>query len=161
MFRRLAPLALSALAMAGLSSLAGAQMCPNTCTASYQTNTTGSFQPGDVVTLVPTSLTDATSALLGVIGGGFVCNTCTPCSVFIAVSWSITSTNCVSYNNCGPLQDPGPGSGSANTTLYRNCNDAPLNLRLDYGTCSAGGGCPVVSSAAWTLTSALTCGNCN
>jgi hypothetical protein len=161
MFRKLAHLALSAIAVLGVSSLARAQMCPDTCPAAYQTQTVGAFQPGDMVTLVPTALTNAQSALLGVIGGGFVCNTCVPCSVKITVSWRIVTSSCVSYNNCGLLQN-GPGSGSASTTLTRNCNEAPLNLRLDYGTCNITGICPppVVSPAAWTLTSALTCGDC-
>jgi hypothetical protein len=161
MFRRLAPLVLSALAVVGLSSLASAQQCPNSCPASYTTNTTGAFAPGDMVTLVPTALTNAQSALLGVVGGGFVCNTCVPCSVKITVSWRIVTTACVSYNNCGLLQN-GVGSGTAATTLTQNCNDPGLNLRLDYGTCNITGMCPppVVSPAAWTLTSVLTCGNC-
>jgi len=161
MFRKLAPLAVVALAALGLSSLSAAQQCPNICHAGYRTHTTGAFQTGDVVTVVPTALTDATSSLLGVIGGGFVCHTCTPCSVFVTVSWTITSSSCVSYNNCGMLQN-GPGTSSTSTTLTANCNDPALNLRVDYGTCNVTGSCPppVVSPAAWTFTSALTCGDC-
>lgn len=160
MFRRLAPLAFFALTALGLSSLASAQQCPNICHAGYRTHTTGAFQTGDVVTIVPTALTDATSAWLGVIGGGFVCHTCTPCSVYVTVSWTITSSSCVSYNNCGLLQN-GPGSGSSSATLTANCNDPALSFRVDYGTCNLGT-CPppIVSPAAWTFTSALTCGDC-
>lgn len=160
MFRSIAPLALLALAVVGPTP-ARAQQCPNICPAGYTTNTTGAFAPGDMVTLVPTALTNATSALLGIPGGGFVCNTCTQCSVKITVSWRIVTSACVAYNVCGVLQN-GPGSGSASTALTRNCNEAQLNLRLDYGTCNITPTCPPpqVSPAAWTLTSALTCGNC-
>ena len=161
MFRSLAPLTLAAVAVVGASSLARAQTCPNTCPAGYTTSTTGAFLPGDVVTVVPTALTNATSDLIGVIGGGLVCHTCTPCSVKVTVSWRINSSNCVSYNQCGLLQN-GPGSGVAATTLTRNCNDSQLNFRVDYGTCNITGMCPppVVSPAAWSFTSVLTCGDC-
>lgn len=161
MFRRLAPLALSALAVVGLSTMTGAQMCPKTCPMNFSVVASGGFQPGDIVTLTPFNSTNATSRLLGVVGGGFVCGTCTPCSVDITVSWTIVTNSCVSYNGCGLLQN-GPGSGSTGTTLTRNCNDPKLNFKLEYGTCNITGMCPppVVSPAAYTAIWTLTCGDC-
>src|SRR5688572_6082243 len=135
MFRRILPLALSAFAVVGLSSIGRAQQCPDICPVNFQSSSSGFFLAPDIVTVVPTSVTNATSALLGVIGGGFVCNTCTPCAVRVTVSWNIVNNRCVSYNNCGLLQN-GPGSGSIGGVLTRNCNEAGLNFRVDYGTCN-------------------------
>ena len=161
MFRRLATLAALAAIMLATSRAASAQICPKTCPLNFSVVASGSFQTGDIVTLTPLNTHDATSRLLGVIGGGVVCGTCTNCSVDLTVSWTIVTSSCVSYNSCGLLQN-GPGSGSASTTLTRACNDPKLNLKLEYGTCNITGTCPppVVSPAAYTATWTLTCGDC-
>jgi len=147
--------------LAGSPVLARAQQCPDTCPVGFSVVASGGFQPGDIVTLTPINVVPATSALLGVVGGGFVCHTCTPCKADIVVSWTIVTNSCVSYNTCGLLQN-GPGSGSRSATLTRNCNDSALNLTLEYGGCNVTGTCPppVVSPLSYKATWTLTCGNC-
>lgn len=161
MSRKILALAAALAAVAGFPTVAGAQMCPDTCPVNFSVIASGSFQTGDLVTLTPLNVKSGQSALLGGIGGGFVCNTCVPCSAEILVSWRITTSSCVSYNMCGLLQN-GPGSGSSGTTLTRACNSNPLNLKLEYGTCNITGTCPppVVSPAQYTATWTLTCGDC-
>jgi hypothetical protein len=162
MFQKLAMMAMATVALVAMSPAPGAQMCPDSCPVNFRVSANGGFATGDLVTLTPLNTNSATSALLGVVGGGFFCSTCTPCSVDILVSWTIVTSACVSYNTCGLLQN-GPGSGSAGTTLTRNCNQPGLNLKLEYGTCNLGHPTcppPVVSPAAYTAVWTLTCGDC-
>lgn len=160
MSRILARLAVAALAAAGIHSTTSAQTCPDTCPTTFSVVANGAFRPGDLVTLTPLNVVDAQSALLGVVGGGTVCNTCEPCKVDLVVSWTIVTSACVSYNVCGLLQS-GPGSGSQGGTLTRNCNSSS-DLLIEYGVCNPTGMCPppVVSPAAYTAVWTLTCGDC-
>lgn len=162
MFRKAIPAALAALAALGVAFPTSAQQCPNTCPLTFSVTASGSFQTGDIVTLTPLNTTSATSTLLGVIGGGTVCNTCTNCTVDLTVSWTIVTNSCVSYNTCGLLQN-GPGSGSSSTTFTRACNDPRLGLKLEYGTCNLGQPTcppPVVSPAQYTAHWTMICGDC-
>ena len=163
MLRTLAILAISALAVIGLDSAVSAQSCPKTCPATFSVTSSGTIATGDTLTFTPMNVTDATSSLLGVIGGGVTCHTCTQCSAGLLASWNITSGACLSYNVCGALTPP--TSGQATATLTRNCNDPRINLRFDYGTCNplyTGSPCPpaYVSPVAYTATWTLICGDC-
>lgn len=165
MSRRLATLVLAAVAAlaTGAKTRAQTPMCPDGCPASFSVVASGSLMTGDFVLVTPMTLQDGTGALLGQVGGGFVCSTCTHCGVRFTVDWDISAGKCLSYNNCGPLQT-GPGTGSMSGGLTRNCNKS-TSVLIDYGGCNpayTGNPCPpvFVSPVEYTQTWTLDCGTC-
>jgi hypothetical protein len=140
MSTRLATLGLLLVAAVVVGSAGRAQQCPAPCTASFGVIfTSGAPLPGDTILLTPTSTIQGNGALLGTQGGGVVCHPCRVCGTRYVLSWNITSTKDLVYNNCGVLEDDG-GSGSEPYGLWANCGQS-TDFEIDYGDRS-GSGCP-------------------
>jgi hypothetical protein len=166
MSKRLAIFVFSALAALGLGTAASAQQppqCPDPCTATFaMTSWSGMILVGDTILVTPTTHQDGTGALLGVIGGGTVCNPCVICGQRFRFEWNITSTKDLVYNNCGVLAQNG-GSGLIHFYYTRTCGQAPLGFQIDYGDMSGpgcAGGQPEIPNPNYTANWALSCGNC-